>query len=350
MKKKVILSLFLVVFLCGSLSLLKGSEKQDLWIKAAAEKDPQIKLQLFEEFKAKFEDPNDKNIKFLYFNLAQTSFFLQKFEKTIEYGEHALTFVDLEDQYKLEIALWLSNAYNLARKDYDKAYSYADMVLNLAKSIKDITDGRNQSEEVARGIDKNFIAPSLRIQLRILCIRGITDNKKRLEVIQKSIAAHKADSSVEFAKRTVLKESVELAKAELVNEAINAIEQVVDQNDLSYDEANLLAQLYYRRYSKSKTADDKDKAIDYYIKAYNKNKASTMAVKIGQLLYKKDNDKAIEFFAEGYILAELDKASDAFKYLQQLWFKEKAKDRSLEEQEAGFQEIIAAAKTRLGKM
>lgn len=350
MKKKVILILFFMVFLCGALSLSAGNEKQDLWIKAATEKDPQIKMQLFEEFKAKFEDANDKNIRFLYFNLAQTSFMLQKFEKTIEYGEKALTFVDLEDQYKLDIAIWLSNAYNLARKDYDKAYSYADLVLNLAKSIKEMTEGRNQSEEVARGIDKNYIAPCLRIQLRILISRGIADNKKRLEIIQKAIAAHKADSSVELAKRTVLKESVELAKAELGNEAINAIEQVIDPNDLSYDEANLLAQLYYRRYNKNKTTDDKDKSIDYYIKAYNKNKASSMAVKIGQLLYRKDDDKAIEFFAEGYILAELDKASDAFKYLQQLWFKEKAKDKSLEEQEAGFQEIITAAKSRLGKI
>jgi len=346
MRKKVSLILFL--FLCGSLFLLSKNEKQDSWIKAAAEKNPEIKLQLFEQYKEKYgNNKRDKNAKFLYYNLAQTSFILQKFEKTIEYGEKALTFEDLEDHYKVDIALWLANAYNLARKNYDKAYSYAGMVVDFAKSIKEMAEGRERAEELSKGVDKRYLAPALRIQIRILLAKGLNNNTRR-EVIEMGIYAHELDPANKFSKRTVLKESVELAKKNLINEAIAVIEKVVDHEDLSYGEANLLAQLYYRIYSKSKTDEDKDKAIECYEKAYAKKKRSGIAVKIGQLLSKKDKDKAIRYFAEAFILSESDKESDAYKYLQQLWFKDKAKDKTPEEQEAGFKEIIDAAKTRLG--
>ena len=347
MRKKVSLILFL--FLCCSLFLLSKNEKQDLWIKAAAEKNPEIKLQLFEQYKEQYgNSKRDKNAKFLFYNLAQTSFILKKFEKTIEYGEKGLTFEDLEDHYKVEISLWLANAYNLARRDYDKAYSYAGMVIDFGKSIKEMAEGRERAEELAKGVDKRYLAPSLRIQVRILLAKGL-DDTTRVEAIEKAISAHELDPANEFSKRTVLKESLELAKKNKINEAINAIEKVVDHENLSYGEANFLAQLYYRNYSRSKTDADKEKAIACYEKAYAKKKGSGMAVKIGQLVSKKDKDKAIRYFAEAYILSESDKESDAYKYLQQLWFKDKAKDKTPEEQEAGFKEILDAAKTRLGQ-
>ncbi|MCK5058061.1 MAG: hypothetical protein KAT34_15515 [Candidatus Aminicenantes bacterium] len=346
MNKKVSLVLFL--FMCGSF-LLSGNERQDLWIKAAAEKNPEIKIQLFEQYKQKYGDnKRDKNIKFLFYNLAQTSFVLKKFEKTIEYGEKTLTFEDLEDHYKVNISLWLANAYNLARKDYDKAYSYAGMVIDFGKSIKEMAEGLQRAEEISKGVDKRYLAPALRIQIRILLAKGLNDNTRR-EVIEKGIFAYELDPGNEFSKRTVLKESVELAKKNLINEAIAAIEKVVDHEDLTYGESNLLARLYYHRYSKGKADQDKDKAIECYEKAYAKKKRSSMAVKIGQLLSKKDKDKAISYFAEAYILSESDKESDAYKYLQQLWFKDKAKDKTPEEQEAGFKDIINAANIRLGE-
>ncbi len=333
----------------GSLLFLNADEKQDLWIKAAAEKDLETRLQFFEEYKGKYGEKKDKSSKFLYYNLTQTSFLLQKFEKVIEYGEITLTFEDLEDNYKLDVALWLANAYHLARKDYDKAYSYASMVVDLGKSLKEMAQGSERAVKLTEGIDKGYIAPALRIQIRILTAKGLKDTKTRMDVIGKALEAYNLDNSSTFPKHTVLKESVELAKLDMVQEAIDAIERVVDKEDLSFSEANLLAQLYYRKYNKSKNAGDKDIAVSFYEKAYEKNKKDTLAVKIGQLLSKKDMDKAIMYFADAYILSESNKESDAYKYLQQLWFKEKARDKSPEEQEAGFNEIIAAAKARLGK-
>ena len=354
MNKKTGLILILILFLTASFSFSKVSDKQNAWIKAAAEKDATMKLQLFEAYKEKYGGKKDKNTKFLYFNLAQTSMALKKFEKVIEYGEKALTFEDLEDSYKLDIALWLANAFNLARKDYDKAYSYADMVIDLGKSLKGMADGREQADEIAEGINKRFIAPAFRIQIWILKSKGISDDKARMDVVQKGIAAHNFDKSNPFPKRTVLQESVELARKNKINEAIDAIEKVVDLEKLNFSEANLLAQLFIRRFNRSKTEADKDKTIFYFEEAYkkapqeSKKKKGGIAVKIGRLLSKKDKDKAIKYFAEAFVLLESDKESDAYKYLQQLWFKEVASDKTPEEQEAGFKQIIDAAKTRLG--
>jgi len=342
------MSLFLILLLSGSLFFLMAGEKQDLWIKAAAEKNLEKRLEYFDDYKAKFGEKKDENAKFLYYNLAQTTMQLKQFEKTIEYGEKTLTFEDLGDNYKLAVAIWLSNAYNLARKDYDKAYSYASMVIDTGKSLKGMSEGNERIAKLSAGIDKRYIAPAMRIQLRILLAKGIADTQARMDIIEKAIEAHSLDNSNAFPRRTVLKQSVELAKSNKTIEAINAIEKVVDPENLNLSEARLMASLYYRKYSKSKDTVDKDKAIGFYEVAYNKKKDSSMAVKIGQLLSKKNKEKAIQYFADAYILSKLDKESSAYKYLQQLWFKDKAKDQTPEEQEAGFNQIIEAAKSRLG--
>jgi len=341
--------LWVVVVLLISFFFLEGAEKQDLWIQAATEKNLETRLQLFENYKNQFGQKIEENSRFLYYNLTQTSFLLQQFEKTIEYGEKTLTFENLEDNYKLDVGLWLANAFNLARKDYDKAYSYADMIITLGKTFKSMPISSDRAAKITIEIDKMYIAPGLRIQLRILDARPGKDTQARLNLIQKAIDAYNFDKSSDFPKRIVITESVELAKANLPQEAIDALEKIIDPNDIGYSEGNLLAQLYYRKYTQDKDEGDKDRAIYYYEKAYEKNKLDTLAAKLGQLLSKKDKEKALIYFADAYVLSGSNNESDAYKYLQQIWFKDIAKDKTLEEQEAGFQQLIEAAKARLGK-
>jgi hypothetical protein len=66
------------------------------------------------------------------------------------------------------------------------------------------------------------------------------------------------------------------------------------------------------------------------------------------LAHKSDPNKAIRYFADAYVLSNLNKETNAYKYLEQLYFNGIAKDKTPEEKEQGFQDIIDAAKARLG--
>jgi hypothetical protein len=72
------------------------------------------------------------------------------------------------------------------------------------------------------------------------------------------------------------------------------------------------------------------------------------AMTIGQLVYKKDIDKGIQYFADAFILSNSDENSKAFQYLRELYFNKKAKDLAPAKQDKEFKEIIHAAKVRLG--
>jgi hypothetical protein len=73
-----------------------------------------------------------------------------------------------------------------------------------------------------------------------------------------------------------------------------------------------------------------------------------MAMTIGQLVYKKDIDKGIQYFADAFILSNSDENSKAFQYLRELYYHKKAKDLAPAKQDKEFKEIIHSAKVRLG--
>jgi len=81
---------------------------------------------------------------------------------------------------------------------------------------------------------------------------------------------------------------------------------------------------------------------------YELKKQSSLALKIGTLLSKMDKEKSLKYFVDAFVLENSDKETKAYKYMQQLWFKEIAKDQKPQEKEAGFNKLIEDAKIRLG--
>jgi predicted Zn-dependent protease len=341
MKRIAVVVLWLIF--CFSLFMF-ADDKQDLWLKAAAEKDPQLRFQYFEEFLQKYGEDEGKHSKYLYFNLSQTAFQLKQYDKSIQYGEKALDYPDLEANYKLQVYLILANAFNVTKSDLDKAYHYAGLVIDFGKSVKMTTETTDRSEKLSENIDKYFIAPAYRIQTHILFERAKDIPGKLVEATNKAVEAykfHKTGRNLEL----ILSLAYRLAKFNQLDQAITVVEQLCQNEDANEKCYGMLATWYNKK-------GKKDKAILYFEKEYQiqtkDDKAAKTALNIGVLLSKTDKRKAIDYFAEAFLLLNSDKTSNAYKYMQQLWFNELAKGKQQEEQDQGLANIIAAAKARLG--
>jgi tetratricopeptide (TPR) repeat protein len=341
MSKKVIVISMMV--LLTSLFLF-GSKKEDMWRKAITEKNLELRLQYLKDYEAEFGNKKDKFHKFLYMNLADTAFQLTKYDEAIQYGEKALTFQDLNASNKLRLYLSLANSYNITKKDIEKAYHYAGMIVDLSKELISKHEASEQDPEKKKKYIINYktfyIAPALRIQSQILYSKGKDIPATLKEAAQKACEAFETDKS-KRSSDMVFSFAVSLYRNNLTNESIEALELILDKEKPEYKYSYMLANLYNRKKNKTKAAM-------YFEMAYNVDRKAKLAMKIAQLVYKENIDKGIQYFAEAYVLSKSNKESDAFKYLKHLYFNQKAKNKPPAEQEKGFRTIINTARKRLG--
>jgi tetratricopeptide (TPR) repeat protein len=132
-----------------------------------------------------------------------------------------------------------------------------------------------------------------------------------------------------------------LAQKGQYDAAIDVAEKLIDKENPTYKQVDFLARLYSKKKNKEKT-------LFYLELAYKSKPTATLAKKIGQLVHKKDAIKAVQYFADAFVIGGMDKETDVYKFLEHLYFNEIAKDKTPEEKEAGFKEVINAAKTRRG--
>ncbi|MCP5048600.1 MAG: hypothetical protein GY940_15630 [bacterium] len=329
-----------IMFLMVSLCLFPASkkEKQELYLKAVAEKDPRTKMDLLKAYAEKFGDTKDKFLRFIYLNLADTSYKMKSYDESIQYGEIALEYSELDPQNKLRIYFSLANAYKVTNRDLDKALTYAGMIIDVANSLIEAAKKPEQdpekSKQFIKSYEKYYIAPSYKLQSMIYYDKGESQ-----EADTKALQSYKFDES-ESTYNMIFSLAVNLFKKKQYQQAINIAEQILNNEKLKYREAYFMATAY-------NNMKKKDKAIDYYELAYKTKPKLEVAMKIARLVHKTNPNKAVKFFADAFILSESDRTSDAFRYLESLYFNKVAKDKSPEEQEKGFKAIISAAKTRL---
>ncbi len=336
MMKKI--SVIIIFTLIITVSFIYSGEKQNLWLKAISEKNIKVRFQLLEQFSDKY-GKDKRFFKNLYINLTKTAYFLKDFDKTIQYGEKVLTVNDLEDNYKIEIYIYLANSYNVTKRDLDKAYQYAGLVVDLAKTIK---SGFGENENLKKQINANYLAPALSIQSLILYSKG-KDNPEMLKnALHKTLEAFEFDKSVRTEKR-IFSFAIALYKKDtaMINESLSAVEKIFHASE---DKNPVYAYLIGQWYLKNK---DRENAVKFISSAYSIKKRAKFAMKLGQLLHKSSPEKAIEYFAEAYLLDNSDMESNAYKYLRQLWYNKLAKGKPQSEQDKGFNEILTLAKTRL---
>ena len=331
MKKAAIL-IIAIMLLSFSLAFAIDKEQVDTWTALVGEKDLQVKLQKLESYYNKYGAKEDRYSMYMYVYLAQTSYLLQQYEKTIQFGEKALLYKEIDASNKLPLYLYLANAYNLTKQDLDKAYSYAEQIVTLANSLR----SANTSHSV---MDINYTAPALRIQAQLLAAKAQEDPQKTIRALDKAIEAFNLDKSDKSA-NFVTHLSDYLSKNDRIEDAIRGLETLVAVNP-NAGQSKLLGVWYARN-------KNIPKAIENFKASYAQKKNAQVAYNLGILLNQNlEIDAAIEYLAEAHLLNDEKYSPEALKLLDHLVFFEKTKGQPQEEQEKLYNEILAAARTRL---
>jgi len=328
MKKQIVL--LLIIMVVSSFFLL-GDEKQDLWSRISQESNLEAKLTLLQEYENKFGQELGEQSRFLYLNLALTTYQLKQFEKTITYGEKALTQQGLDQKNKLSLYLWLANSYNVTKTDLEKAHAYCDQVIALARELRSESDGASK-------YDTQYIAPALRIQIQTLYARGKQDPEMISQAARKGLEAYGVEPVRKNAD-LVFSLCNGLFNLNRKDEAISIMEQLVEKESENTRYLSALAIWY------SKTGK-KDQAISYLERAYRVRRNVKTAYNIAVLSQSKDVDKAIRYLAEAYQMNPSTQ-SRVYKLLRHLYYNVKTKGKTQEEQDQGFNAALAAAKSRV---
>lgn len=346
MKKIVIL--IMMLFGLGSMWLSASPQvEQDLYIKAVSEKDPGLKIQLLKQYEQLYGDTGDKYLKFIYLQLAETLFQVKNYDEAIQYGEKTLVSGEVAPTNRLTLFYALAHSYHSSQKDLQKAYDYAGSMIDLAQWVidkaknSDLQDlEKEKLDQFIETYQKYYIASGYRLQAMVLFARANEDVSVIKEAGEKAVEAYKADKS-ENSSRLAFSIAGQLFNKNNLDDAIAVGESIFDEINPNEQFASFLGTLYYRK-------GDKDKAVQYFELAYRAGRKLKTAMTIGQLVYKKDIDKGIQYFADAFVLSNSDENSKAFQYLRELYYHKKARDLDPAKQDKGFKEIIQAAKVRLG--
>jgi len=331
MKKLAMLVLIMIPIGFSGLFAL-DKEQTDSWMALVGEKDLQVKMQKLDDYYNKYGSKEDRNSIYMYLHLAETTYLLQQYERMIQFGEKVLTYKDLEAGHKLRVYLYLANAYNLTKKDIDKAYSYTEQVIELAKTINDATQDNTL-------INNNFIAPALRIQVQLLAANS-QDPQNAMKAFNKALEAYQLDKSDKSA-NFVLALCDRMHQADKVEDAIRGLE-TINQSKPNAGYYNTLGKWYNQ-------IKNMPKAIENFKASYQMKKSAQVAYNLGILLNQAQQlDSALEYLAEAHLLNDEKISPEALKLFEHLIFFEKTKGLPQPEQEMVYNELLAAAKIRLG--
>lgn len=324
MKKQLILLLIIMVI---SSFFLMADEKQDAWTRISQESNLEAKLTLLQDYENRFGQDQDERTKFLYLNLALTTYQLKQFEKTIMYGEKALAQPSLDPKNKLNLNLWLANSYNVTKTDLEKSYEYCEQVIRQARELK-------ASEDGVKKYDKQYIAPALRIQIQTLYARGKKDPELIAQAATKALEAY-AVEPVRKNADMVFSLSNGLYRLKDTKKAIEFLEQLVEKESNNARYLNSLAVWYSK-------LGNKPKAISYLERSFEIRRNVKTAYNIAVLSQTSDVEKALRYLALAYKMNPSTQ-SRVYKLLRHLYYNVKTKGKVQEEQDQGFNALLGSS-------
>ena len=125
--------------------------------------------------------------------------------------------------------IYLANSYNVTKRDVDKAYQYAGLVIDLSKLIK---KGFEKDEKLKKQINLNYLSPALSIQSLILYSKGKDNAESLKNALEKSLEAFKFDTSKRTEKR-IFSFAIALYKKDplMIDDSLAAVEKLFSSSE-----------------------------------------------------------------------------------------------------------------------
>lgn len=136
MKKTVIVILTLFLLMCIFL-LGQTEESHQAYIKAMSAPSLEQKIQLLKDYLAKYKGQGTENENYVYAYLCLYCSQANKLNEAADYGETAVTVSGLDDSTKVQVYLTLGSIYTRLGKNLEKAKNYAMQVVDIARLNKD---------------------------------------------------------------------------------------------------------------------------------------------------------------------------------------------------------------------
>lgn len=345
MNKKITV-LTILVMLVSVLVVYAKDARQELYLKAVAEKDLATKMQLLNQYVQTYGQKKDKFLKFIYLNLADTAYKLKNYDETIKWGETSLQEnPEIQANNKLNLLFNLSNSYYITKKDLNKALEFSEGIVDAAsKLIEQLQKSEQDAEKIDKMVEnyrKFYMAPAYRLQTMILFARGRDNVDDIVLAAQRALKAYENDGS-ENSVKMAFSLAVNLSKKGKFQESLQVAEKIVDKEAPTFNHAMFMAKVLNR-------LKNKNQAVHYYELAYKSKRQLDLAMRIGRMVHKTNTQKGIYYFADAFVLQDEDKESDAYKFLEHLYFNVLAKDKTVEEKEQGFKTLLNEARARFGK-
>jgi len=330
MKRFILLILLFVLFIPMYI-FTQNDNSKDMYETALKENDPLLRFQKLEEYYNKNREDDQKVDKKFILSIVKAAFESKKFDRVIKYGEKALKFEWMNEENKLGLYLQISNAYVVLKINLTKAYNYSEFVINRTKIMIN-----SESDSI---LIKKFVIPALYLQIRILD-KEVIDLEALENGLKKSTELYLYEKSPEFARYVFVFTNRLYYQFNKHEEAIKALEMICNDNNAKPEYLNKIALWYSKN-------DEIEKAIVFLERSYNLKKDAKIAYSLGKLLQKKDINKAIDYLAESYLMGDKKSSNNSKLLLEHLYFNIKMDEKSPEEKEKGYIEILNKAHLKL---
>lgn len=323
MKKKLLTTLIMMIFL---INFLPAQEKaNDEYVEAMTTSDINQKAQKLKAWVDKYGGTGAQYENFAYATLTTLPYQGKTPQETIQYGEKALEIGGLDDSTKTQVLIHVASVYINQGSNLDKAASYAQQVVQTAQKAKSSAEGGN-----TKAWDQLIGAGHY---TRAQALEKAGELSAAIEAYQKSYGILKNKQII----TSLAKIGQSLYEQEKYSQAIDALMAANAVLD------NFAMTMYIARaYNRS---GNRDKALEYYKKAFNKQKSGEAAFNAGLILANKAEndpafvDEAVEYLLYASFLSQAN-SEKAMQYAESLYFsKNKAYNEKVKQLQGKSEEL-----------